>query len=383
MSNFGMACTAVLCLAGCTKTDGAVSGNASETSAANASALMRDISPAEFVADMGIGINIGNTLDSFYNGPGIAGETGWGNPKITRELITAIAGHGYRTIRLPVTWMEHLGPAPDYRVEDAWMARVTEVVNWCLDEGLYVIVNLHHDGAGDTECWIQKAAEDSDTVIEQFTVLWTQIAAAFVGAPDHLVFEAMNEVGFDSMPYGEAQKLLTRLNQTFVDTVRQSGGNNSRRFLLVSGYFTDIDRTCDSFYRLPQDTQNRLMLSVHYYGPSTFCIAEKPDNSWGFRGDWGTDADYAELTAQFNKLRTKFTGQGVQGMQGIPVILGEYGVVKNEYKDEASRIAWMKAVMRTALEYGMCPVLWDTGGELSRRAPYAMSESLRSIMNEQ
>ncbi|MDR3284616.1 MAG: glycoside hydrolase family 5 protein [Treponema sp.] len=335
--------------------------------------LMRDISPMALAADMGAGVNIGNTLDSIWDGPSPAMETGWGNPAITRGFIAALRNHGYRTVRLPVTWAEHLGAAPDYVIEESWLARVEEVASWCLDEGLYVVVNLHHDGGDSEESWIKDAAADADRITRKFTAVWAQIADRFRDAPDYLVFEAMNEVGFDSLSLGDAQTLLARLNQAFVDTVRASGGNNAVRWLLAAGYWTDIDRTCDSRYRLPADGQNRILLSVHYYTPSTFCIADAPNNSWGFRADWGTAADYAELAAQFDKLNARFTSQGV------PVVLGEYGVTKKN-KDEASRVKWMTAVTQICLDNGICPVLWDTGGEISRTAPYAMSNSLQTVM---
>ena len=338
--------------------------------------IMRNISAVDFVRDMGIGINIGNTLDSIWDGPAAAGETGWGNPVISRDFISALENYGYKTIRLPVTWAEHLGPGPDYVIEESWLARVEEVVNWCLDERLYVMVNLHHDGGESQESWILGAAANPDSVAKQLAAVWKQIAVRFAGASDYLVFEAMNEVGFNSMNYADAQRLLTRLNQTFVDTIRKTGSNNASRFLLVSGYWTDIDRTCDSLYQLPQDTPNRLLLSVHYYTPSTFCIAEEPDNSWGFRADWGAGAneaaDKSELTNQFNKLVDRFINTGV------PVILGEYGVTfKN--KDEASRVRWMSAVTQICLDNDICPVLWDTGGEISRHAPYVMRNSLAAV----
>jgi endoglucanase len=336
---------------------------------------MRDIPPVELVRDMGIGVNIGNTLDSIWDGPQAAGETGWGNPVITKSFITALAKHGYHTIRLPVTWAEHLGSGPGYLIEETWMDRVEEVVNWCLDEGLYVILNLHHDGGGSQESWILNAANDPDGVTKQFSAVWGQIAARFSGASDYLIFEAMNEVGFDKMPYGDAQKLLTRLNQAFVDTVRASGDNNPQRYLLVSGYWTDIDRSCDAQYQLPNDKAGKLILSVHYYTPATFCIAENPNNSWGFKGEWGSGGDYAELASKFEKLQTRFISNTV------PVILGEYGVVKNQHKDEASRVKWMSEVTQTSLDHGICPVLWDTGTEISRYAPYAMSASLKAVMD--
>jgi endoglucanase len=149
------------------------------------------------------------------------------------------------------------------------------------------------------------------------------------------------------------------LNQTFVDTVRGTPGNEER-FLLIAGYWTDIQLSCDVMFKMPQDTiGDRLILSVHYYTPSTFCIAEEPDNSWGFRADWGNGLEYIDLVSNFNNLRFNFLNKG------IPVILGEYGAtLKN--KVEAGRIRWMGAVTQLCLNFGICPMLWDTGWDIGR-----------------
>ncbi|MDR0315567.1 MAG: glycoside hydrolase family 5 protein [Treponema sp.] len=327
-------------------------------------------SAAEFVRDMGIGINIGNTLDSIGTNTWFAGETGWGNPRISRSFIRALKDYGYKTIRLPVTWAENMGPAPDYEINEDWMYRVEEVVGWILAEDMYCILNLHHDGGGADKSWIRKAAGNPDGVIKQFAAVWTQIARRFSGASEKLIFEAMNEV---AVPY----PVLNRLNQTFVDTVRASGSNNASRFLLIAGYDTDIDRTRNIAYLMPKDTSaNKLILSIHYYTPSTFCIAEQPNNSWGFRSDWGSeatrDADMAELQGQFAKLKLPFLDRG------IPVIIGEYGVTTMN-KAEEGRVRWMTAVTQICLDYGMCPVLWDTGGDIKRNSPFAMSDPLAAV----
>jgi len=344
-----------------------------------------------FVRNMGIGINIGNTLDAIGTNTWIAGETGWGNPRITRELIQAYKAYGYTSIRLPVTWAEYIGPGPDYRIAAERMDRVEEVVNWILDEGLYCILNLHHDGGESDRSWILKAADDPDGVAIQFAAVWGQIARRFSGVSQgKLVFEAMNEVGFDRLwnqwsgnasGKNEAYRILNTLNQTFVDTVRGTGAANADRFLLISGYWTDIDRTCDLLFTMPTDTTNdRLILSVHYYTPSTFCIAENPDNSWGFRADWGSgdsaEADYAELIRQFDKLKANFLEKGV------PVILGEYGVTFKDTKVESGRRRWFTAVTQICLNYGICPVLWDTGNDIKRNPPYQMSDALAASWKE-
>jgi len=349
-----------------------------------------------FVQAMGIGINIGNTLDAIGTNDWHSGEVGWGNPPISREFVRALKKYGYTAIRLPVTWAEYMGPAPDFKIARCVfpnctlgcpdrMNRVEEVVNWILDEGMYCILNLHHDGGHSDKSWILKAETDTEGTVRQFSAVWKQIAERFRDAPDKLVLEAMNEVGFDNLwnrwnsaaqeTKGKAYDILNTLNQTFVDTVRNTGGSNASRFLLVSGYWTDIDCTIDPFFQMPQDTlEDRLVLSVHYYTPPTFCILEE-DASWGRnQADWGSRADYDELYAQMGKLRSRFIDKG------IPIILGEYGVsMKN--KVEAGRVKWMTAVTQACLDNGMCPALWDTGGEIKRQPPFAMSASLKGVLS--
>jgi len=338
-----------------------------------------------FVRNMGIGVNIGNTLDAIGTATWMAGETGWGNPRITRELILAYKNYGYTTIRLPVTWAEYIGTGPDFIIEESRMSRVEEVVKWILDEGLYCIVNLHHDGGESDRSWILNAGNDPDGVAKQLDAVWKQIARRFSGvSQERLIFESMNEVGFDKLwnrysggtsGKSEAFRILNVLNQTFVNAVRGTAGNENR-FLLIAGYWTDINQSCDPLFQMPNDTiENRLILSVHYYDPSTFCIADSPDNSWGFRNDWGTERDHAELTGQFNKLRVNFLEKG------IPVIMGEYGVTLRN-KVEEGRIRWMTSVTQTCLNYGICPVLWETGGEVSRRPPYNMSAALTAVWTQ-
>ena len=357
------------------------------------------------LSGFGLGINIGNTLDAIGTNEWHARETGWGNPPITQGLVQALKGHGFKTIRLPVTWAEYIGPAPNYQIGDCVfsncnscpnrMNRVEQVVNWILEEDLYCILNLHHDGGYSDKSWILDMAANEEETLRKFRAVWQQIALRFRNAPENLILESMNEVGFDSIwnrwsgdqsQKPEAYRKLNVLNQAFVSTVRSTGGNNAIRPLLIAGYWTDIDNSIDSLFVMPNDPANNLIFSAHYYTPPQFAIAEDPDTSWGFRNDWGSritiDADMEELIRQFDKLKTHFLDKG------IPVILGEYGATKKN-KNEAGRIRWMAAVTQICLDYGICPVLWDTGinpsannhsGEIERNAPYGMSDNLKRVL---
>ena len=349
------------------------------------------VNPAmSFVQKMGTGINIGNTLDAIGTETWHSGENGWGNPSITREFIKALKNCGYKTIRLPVTWAEYMGAAPDYKIGACVfncgkcpnrMDRVEEVVKWILAEDMYCILNLHHDGGHSDKSWILDAGKEPDRVANQLAAVWKQIAQRFSAvSQDKLIFESMNEVGFDDLwnrwggtnGKAEAYNIFNMLNQTFVNTIRSASGNENR-FLLIAGYWTNIEQSCDTLFKMPEDTvKDRLILSVHYYDPSVFCIADEKDNNWGFTDKWGESADYFNLNREFNKLKNSYLNYG------IPVIIGEYGVtLKN--KIEEDRIKWMAAVTKICLNYGICPVLWDTGGEISRHPPYVMRDSLKSV----
>ncbi|MDR0315566.1 MAG: glycoside hydrolase family 5 protein [Treponema sp.] len=363
---------------------------------------IRNIPAAALVRDMGIGVNIGNTFDSLNTG-NIAGETGWGNPKVSRQYIRALKSRGYKSIRLPVSWVDYMGSAPDYEIRASWMNRVAEVAKWIIEEDMYCILNLHHDGGGDfdrqgninSKYWIKQISipEKEDETSRRFAAVWKQIALRFRDTGDKLILEAMNEMGFDNLwnrwggtsGKSEAYRLLNKLNQTFVDAVRATGGNNTARFLLVSGYWTDIDQSCDPLFLMPDDTaDDRLILSVHYYTPATFCILEQ-DELWGKNKiDWGNDEtrveDEAELSRQFNKLKTNFLDAG------IPVILGEYGATKRN-KAGDGRTRWMTAVTQICIDNGICPVLWDTGmrannqgmADIRRTSPFDMSGELQAV----
>ncbi|MGN1085642.1 MAG: cellulase family glycosylhydrolase [Porcipelethomonas sp.] len=324
----------------------------------NAVGAMRDMTSQEVVSDMGLGWNLGNSFDSYYSGQTMSAsavETAWGNPTITKELIQAIKAEGFKTIRIPVTWMNCLDSSNN--IDSAFMSRVQEVVDYCINEGLYVILNVHHDG-GDNGGWLRNAQNDYTGVSAKYQKIWQQIADNFKDYSDYLVFESMNEVTFNTSgnPTSDNYTTLNNLNQLFVDTVRASGSNNEKRHLLIAGYNTDTSMTCDNRFTVPTDPANRCIVSIHYYSPSTFCVAEA-GASWGYASTWGTAAEQQALDADLDLLKTRFVDAGV------PVIIGEYGVLTESVngKDQSSIVAYLKAVAEGALKRGMCPVLWDSG----------------------
>jgi len=325
------------------------------------------ISAVDYVKGLGLAINIGNNLDAWD------GETSWGNPAITRAYILKLKEFGFKTIRLPITWAANMGDAPGYIINAAYMTRVKTIVDWIIAEDMYCIINVHHDGHGtDSRVWIQDAsknypdnAANADAVNNRLAVVWTQIAGQFKNYSNLLIFEGMNEIGFDDIwnRYGgadnpdtlarktEAYRILKMLNQTFVDTVRSTGSHNLYRFLLIPGYWTDIQATCDSFFAMPSDTANdKLMISVHYYTPWRFA----GQATGNVTATWGSTSQVNELNNLFNMMKTNFIDKG------IPVILGEYNVIRS--RDETERVKWLTAVTQKCIDLGINPVLWCNGG---------------------
>ena len=317
---------------------------------------------------LGLGWNLGNQLDAHNSG--VANETAWGNQKTTQALFDKLAAAGITTVRIPVTWMGHIGDAPGYEIEKAWMDRVAEVVGYAENAGLNAIVNIHHDGA-DSEYWlsIKDAAQDEtkNTAIKtELKAVWTQIAERFKDKGNFLAFESMNEIhdggwgwGDNRNDGGKQYSILNDWNQVFVDAVRAVGGGNSNRFLGVPGYCTNVALTVSNF-KLPTDkVQNRLMVSVHFYDPNEYTLDAKY-SEWGHTGaadkkaNWGDEDNVKDV---FNSLKTTYIDKG------IPVYIGEMGCVsRTTDRAESFRKYYLEYVCKAAKEYGLAPVYWDNGG---------------------
>ena len=314
---------------------------------------------AELLAKAGLGWNLGNSLDA------PDGETAWGNPKVTPDLLRAVAKAGFGLVRIPITWARHTGPAPDFVIDSSWLERVDEVVGYARSAGLYAIINVHHDGADGFKgvTWIAlkdasgKTTEENNAAVRaRFVKVWTQIANHFSDYGEELLFESMNEI-HDG--YGEPDPrhftFINELNQQFVQLVRASRGNSARRHLVIPGYNTSIDHTLKGF-KLPADSMaNRLIVSVHYYDPYLFALQAKIP-TWGSaspgRDSWGQE-DF--VVTQFDKLKSTFVDQG------IPVLLGEYGATHQAGFEEYRRY-YMEYVTKAAVDRGILPVYWDNGG---------------------
>ncbi|GAF03776.1 endoglucanase D precursor [Saccharicrinis fermentans DSM 9555 = JCM 21142] len=296
----------------------------------------------EFVADMGVGWNLGNTLDTKHKD-----KTNWGNPAVTKALIDAVRAKGFKTLRLPVTWQYNMGSSPDYVIEPDFLNRVEEVVNYGLDNDMYVIVNIHHD-----EDWIIPTYERLDNVKEQLVRVWTQIAAHFKTYDDKLIFETLNEprlIGSNQEWTGgtaEGRDCVNQLHRVAVEAIRATGDNNASRYIMISPYAASSSQVAIESFQLP--TSTRLIVSVHSYFPYTFALAE--DN---YVTSWGTEAEQQALDAELNRLVDQFIDQG------IPVVMGEWGSLNHGNLEDRTRHA---AYYSTAcLSRGIPSIWWDNG----------------------
>ncbi len=343
---------------------------------ASAQESFQDLDQSQITEVMGAGWNLGNQLEA-SNG-GTPYETAYGNPVINEQLIKAVKKAGFRSIRIPVSYLSKIGSAPDYVIDSTWLDRVQQVVDMCMENGLYAIINMHGDGYTSViGGWLFCGNDDSEQeqIKEKYKACWAQIADRFKSYDEHLIFESMNEEfnGEYGNPDSKAYANINSYNQIFVDTVRQSGGNNDKRWLLIPGWNTNIDYTAGNYgFELPTDSyrsaeipadQQRLMISVHYYDPWNFCGKEDGKaTQWGSvstdsskQAGWG---DESYLKSQFEKLREKFV------KKGYPVVIGEYGSIdKSKYDslNAACRAEYARKVCSYAKADGLIPVYWDNG----------------------
>lgn len=307
---------------------------------------IKDVTAAEVVSEMKIGWVLGNTLDA-TGGDGLSAETSWGCPTTTKAMIDKVKDAGFNVLRIPVTWMNHMGEAPDYTIDEAWLDRVQEVVNYGIDNGMYVIINAHH------EDWYNKPTyENLDAIKEQFTALWTQLSDRFGGYDEHLIFEGMNEprlkgtnlewTGGDD----ESRDVVNQLDSLFVETVRNSGKNNDKRILIITDYAASSDEKAMAALQVPEN-DNKIIVSIHAYTPYNFALADKGTAEWSE----DNSSDTSDIEIVFARMKENFIDKG------IPAIIGEFGSVNRQNLD--ARCAHAKYYVSKAREYGIPCIWWD------------------------
>ncbi len=339
-----------------------------------------ELDATELLRNVYIGWNLGNSMEV------PDGETAWGNPATTEAMIDAIYELGFNAVRIPCAWDSYIVDGSDNVIDASWLARVKEVVDYCVDNDMYTILNIHWDGG-----WLEESFDSgySDEINAKQEKLWTQIATFFRDYDGHLLFAGCNEPGVDN-----ASEMATLLayEQTFVDAVRATGGRNYYRNLIVQGPSTDIDNTYSLMNNLPSDlVADRMIVEVHYYSPSQFCILEE-DASWGnmlyfwgddnsgyatgdYEGRWSSSWNESYLKGQFDKMQEKFVARG------IPVIIGEFGVYKRTLSDataqeghDKSRADFDRCVVGSAKERGITPFYWDAGDGIFNRNTLKVSD---------
>ena len=325
-----------------------------------------DLTALELSRLMGNGINLGNTMEAYgrpelgINADTSKYETFWGQPVTTEEMIAGMKNSGFDSIRIPVAWTNMMDyENGDYTIADAYLDRVDELITYAINNGMYVIINDHWDGSW----WgmFGSATEETrETAFTMYTSMWTQLAERYHDYDESLIFESGNEElgnrlndtdickDSGSLSEDECYEMTNRINQTFVDTVRATGGNNADRFLLIAGYNTNIAKTCDDRFKMPKDTiPDKLLVSVHYYDPWNYCGTDSGTQ-------WGTHGEYETQNADLKKM-TKFTEQG------YGVIIGEYGVLaKDDGTLKDSITAYTENLLDNCDLYNFVPMLWDT-----------------------
>nr|WP_299074457.1 glycoside hydrolase family 5 protein [uncultured Allomuricauda sp.] len=303
--------------------------------------VIRNVSSIEIVAEMKTGWNLGNSLD--VEGPD---ETFWGNPVTTKSMIDEVSKRGFNTLRVPVTWSFHQGVAPNYTVEESWLDRVEEVVNYGRANDMYVIINVHHD-----DPWIIPTYEKGDEVKDRLSKLWTQIANRFKNYSDYVIFETLNEPRYENTPEewsggtAEGRDMVNQYHKVSLDAIRATGGNNNFRQIMISTYAAStIPMVMDDL--IIPNNDPRTIISLHSYFPFPFTL-EGTDNTWG------TDEDKAQLAAEMDRIKTKFVDNGKA------VVLGEWSSGnQNNLEDRLDHASYYA---QAAADRGFANIWWDNG----------------------
>jgi endoglucanase len=313
-------------------------------------------SAVAFVAGMGTGWNLGNTLDA-YGAADLTSETSWGQPMTTKAMIAGLKASGIKTIRIPISWHTHVNSA--FTVDSAWMARVKEVVDYAIGEGMYVIINIHHDNDKAYDAYYFPDSLHANWSREYVRRVWKQIALQFRNYDEHLIFEILNEprlVGYanewgwsdSDSSLATAASIIGDLEQSALTAIRETESNNANRYVMITPYVAAPSSALSSKFKIPTDTAtDKLILSVHAYQPYSFAMQDPGETKF-------TNEHKAQIDSIMEDLNAKF----VAGKH-MPVIIGEYGATnKNNLAD---RVAWFSYFVGKAKSYGIVTVLWDNG----------------------
>lgn len=313
----------------------------------------------ELFSHMTVGWNLGNTFDAIGAGDTLNSETSWGNPKTTKEMIDAISKQGINTIRIPVTWAEHVGPAPDYAINEAWLDRVEEVVDYCLEDGMYVILDTHHE----PDYWLLLDEDKLEDTKAELAAIWTQVAERFKDRDEHLLFEGMNEPRTKgsanewSGGTGPERVAVNELNGVFIDAVRAVGGNNADRCLIICTYGNNVSTASLQNLKIYDDPN--IAVAVHMYTPYFFTY--DPDDGSVLEWDGSLRSDITGTARLLDSFLVK---------KGMPVIVTEFGAVNKENTEQV--VKWLGDFMGALNEYGIKCIWWDNGNYTSAGEKFAI-----------
>ena len=327
---------------------------------------MPDSDAIALVRDMKIGWNLGNTLDASSDNnrsDELSYESLWCGIKTTKEMIDAVKNAGFRTVRIPVSWHNHVTADGSYTISQVWMDRVQEIVDYAIEDDMYVILNIHHDN---NENYIFPDEAHTEQSKAYISAVWAQIADRFASYDEHLIMEGMNEprlvgtshewwLDLNSQDCVQAVECINEFNQTFVDTVRASGGNNAERYLLVPGYAASLQGATNEYFRLPEDSsglENRIMVEVHAYTPYGFALAGSGDNGYTEQWSMDSDADRAEVDGLMDQLYELYV------KNGTGVVIDEFGAREKNGNLQA-RADFSTYYIGAARARGISCCVWD------------------------
>nr|AGM71677.1 beta-1,3-1,4-glucanase [Caldicellulosiruptor sp. F32] len=351
-------------------------GNSSDSEASSNRAKIPEIKIAsrkipnnaalKFVKDMKIGWNLGNTFDAAFENPSfddeLLYETAWCGVKTTKQMIDTVKKAGFNTIRIPVSWHNHV-TGSNFTISKRWLDRVQQVVDYAMKNKMYVIINIHHDIMPG---YYYPNSQHLQTSIKYVKSIWTQVATRFKNYNDHLIFEAVNEprltgsrfewwLDMNNPECRDAVEAINKLNQVFVDTVRSTGGNNVSRYLMVPGYAAAPEYVLIDEFKIPKDSskyKNRIIISVHAYRPYNFAL-QAPNES-GSVSEWSVNSEESRRDIDYfmDKLYDKFVSKG------IPVVIGEFGA-RDKNGNLQSRVEFAAYYVRAARARGITCCWWD------------------------
>ena len=356
---FGKICSAILAsllllsFSGCGNNENTENGGTQDggndreqsSSVAVVNDEIRDIPSTELVKEIKIGWSLGNTLDS-TGGSGVDSETSWGNIVTTKEMITAVKDAGFNIIRIPTTWGIHMDE--NNIVDEAWMNRVQEVVDYAYSQDMFVILNIHH------EEWHDPYYETEAESTEKLKALWTQIGTRFAGYDEKLIFEGLNEPRKRNTPFewnggdDEGKEVVNNFNAAFVETVRGLGGNNAKRHLMIPGYAASSADSALKAIKIPEG-DDKIIVSVHAYTPYAFALSDDL-TARSFSPD---DTSANDIIYLMDSLKTNFIDKGT------PVIIGEFGA--RSKANEEIRGEWATFYVSQAKAIGVPCLWWDNG----------------------